>query len=154
PVPVPQCTITAQGIVNALDGPNTPSSWILTGVNTGRLNGNVNFTSIQNLLGGVAQDVFAMAPTGSLTGTLDGGGGTNTLLGPNLNNIWNVTGSNAGKLNASVNFKNIQNVIGGSLADVVLLQTAGSLAGNLNGGAGTNTINYANYVGDVTVNLP
>src|SRR5262249_5529732 len=89
---------------NTLRGPNTSNTWQLGGVNAGDIVGVVNaFKDIQNLVGGTGNDLFQAFQTitvstpifsfsftipGSLTGTLDGGGGSDTLQGFNLNNTW------------------------------------------------------------------
>ena len=43
-------------------------------------------------------DTFTLADTGAATQavTFNGGGGTNTLVGANLSNAWNITAANAG----------------------------------------------------------
>jgi hypothetical protein len=51
---------------------------VLTGPGGGNLNGNVNFTGIQNLVGGSGNDAFKIQG-GSVGGLLDGGLGINTL---------------------------------------------------------------------------
>jgi titin len=93
-------------------------------------------------------------PPGNPTVTLDGGAGTNTLQGPNQNNSWQVTAPNAGSLDTNIKFANVQNVIGGIGNDAFAFKTGGSLGGTLDGGAGTNTLDYSGFVGDVTVDLP
>jgi hypothetical protein len=98
-------------------------------------------------------------PPGNPTVTLDGGGGSNTLQGPNQNNIWQITSPNAGALDTNIRFGNIQNLIGGTANDVFairkdpFLRIGGSLNGTLNGGGGTDTLDYSGYTGDVTVNM-
>ena len=42
-------------------------------------------------------DEFAMRSTGSI-GSIAGGGGANTLVGPDTANTWTVTGADAGTL--------------------------------------------------------
>jgi hypothetical protein len=153
-IPGTQYQITASGLGNTLDGPNAPNTWIISGANSGHLNGNLRFTLMQNLLGGSGPDKFFIGISGSLTGTLDGGSGSNTLQGPNTTNNWNLTAPNAGALNASINFKNIHSLIGGAAADNFVFQTGAGITGTLNGGSGSNSLNYAPYLGNVTVNLP
>jgi Ca2+-binding RTX toxin-like protein len=40
------------------------------------------------------------------------------------------------------------------MADTFVFKTGGSLAGNLDGGGGTSTLDYSNYLGNITVDLP
>jgi hypothetical protein len=54
----------------------------------------------------------------------------------------------------NLDFTDMQNLLGGSAADLFAFQKSGSLAGTLDGGGGTNTLNYAGYLGNVTVDLP
>jgi hypothetical protein len=54
------------------------NTWNITGVNAGNL-GNVTFAAVENLTGGTANDTFKFTSGGSVTGLIDGGGGTNTL---------------------------------------------------------------------------
>jgi hypothetical protein len=86
--------------------------------------------------------------------TLTGGTGTDTLQGPNSANTWQITGANSGTLNGTVTFASVQNLSGGSASDAFKFQTGGSLAGRIDGGGGTNALDYSAFVGDVTVDLP
>ena len=63
---------------NTLRGSNSTSTWNITGVNAGNL-GTVSFTSVGNLSGGTGQDTFALSSNAGLTGSIDGGAGTDTL---------------------------------------------------------------------------
>ena len=73
----------ASGGTDTLIGPNEPSTFSVTGVDSGTLSVTgtgftaqpVTFTGIQYLQGGSAQDEFSVADTGSLAGgTIKGGG--------------------------------------------------------------------------------
>ena len=61
-----------------LVGPNGTQTFNVSGPNTGSVAG-VTFTQIGNLTGGTGADTFAFATSGTLSGGIDGGGGTNTL---------------------------------------------------------------------------
>ena len=63
---------------NTLVGPNTGSSWTMTGAGRGTV-GNLTFSNMYNLTGGSSNDAFAIQPGASLEGTIDGGLGTNTI---------------------------------------------------------------------------
>jgi hypothetical protein len=86
--------------------------------------------------------------------TLDGGTGTNTLVGPDTVNTWQLTGANQGSLNGNVTFRNFANLAGGALGDTFAVTTGGRLDGTLDGGGGVNTLDYSAYAGDVVVDLP
>jgi hypothetical protein len=85
---------------------------------------------------------------------------TTTLVGPNRASYWTITGPNQGNLAQAPNqpgsftFSQVPNLTGGVASDVFQVRTGGSLSGGLNGGAGTNTLDYSPYVGNVTVVLP
>ncbi|MGB9428303.1 MAG: hypothetical protein WCC11_00245, partial [Gammaproteobacteria bacterium] len=74
-------TITGGGGNDTLVGPTAGTYiWNINAANTGKLSfSNLHFTGIGNLIGGAGNDTFAFASGGSLSGTVDGGGGVNTL---------------------------------------------------------------------------
>jgi hypothetical protein len=137
-LPTTPVLLNGGGGNNTLTGPNVPIAWSINAQNGGTL-GTVTFSSFQNLVGGTGNDTFQFTSTGSLTGTADGGGGTNTLVGPDQATNWLINAANAGKM-GSVPFVNFQNVTGGSGNDVFQLTQAGSLAGTVNGGGGSNKL--------------
>jgi Ca2+-binding RTX toxin-like protein len=61
-----------------LVAPNTINTWRITGANMGSVAGFM-FTNITNLTGGNVADTFKFADGTSVTGTVNGGGGTDTL---------------------------------------------------------------------------
>ncbi len=54
------------------------STFYVSGSNSGALNGQV-FSGVENLTGGYGRDVFSFEPVGSLTGSINGGGGNDFL---------------------------------------------------------------------------
>ena len=92
--------------------------WEVTGANQGNLNG-LLFAGIENLTGGAGDDLFRFLGGGSISGTIDGAGGINTLdysaqvdsVSVDLN-----TGSASG---AAGGFSGINKVKGGSAADTL-----------------------------------
>jgi hypothetical protein len=73
--------INGDGGADTLTGPDNPApgssiQWNITGANSGNL-GNVSFTGIANLVGGVAYDIFKFSNGGSISGTVNGGTGSN-----------------------------------------------------------------------------
>lgn len=73
--------------------------------------------------------------------TIVGGAGTDTLVGPNTANSWQLTGSGVGNLNTTLSFQNLENLTGGSQADTFTLATStAGLSGSLNGGGGLDVL--------------
>lgn len=71
------------------------------------------------LYGGAASDTFTVAsPLSATAVSIGGGGGTNTLDGPNTANTWTMTGPNSGTLGALA-FANFQNLVGGAGSDTL-----------------------------------
>jgi hypothetical protein len=71
-------TYKGGGGTNTLVGPDTGSTFNITSVNAGTIS-NVIFNSVQNLVGGSGNNTFAFTTGGALAGSIDGGGGVNTL---------------------------------------------------------------------------
>jgi uncharacterized delta-60 repeat protein len=148
------CTInsTSVSIKGVSIGGADIESWTVNGLggnNTFAINGSGLGAT---LLGGAGNDTFTVAKGVVFDGSIDGGGGTNTVVGGGSANTWIVTGANAGTLNGTL-FVNIANLTGGSAADSFTIDSGASLTGMLNGGGGTNTLDYSAYGSGVTVNL-
>ena len=78
--------------------------------------------------------------------------GLDTLIGPDVATVWYVTGSNAGTVGAAT-FSSFENLTGGSGADQFVFLPGGSVGGNIDGGGGTNTLDYSAISTPVTLNL-
>ncbi|HUO44617.1 MAG TPA: filamentous hemagglutinin N-terminal domain-containing protein, partial [Burkholderiales bacterium] len=81
--------------------------------------------------------------------TLTGGTGSDTIVGPDAANNWQITGGNSGTLNG-YGFSSVENLTGGSGADSFTLN-GGTLAGNIDGGGGTNTLTADNVANTWTI---
>lgn len=81
------------------------------------------------------------------------GGNGNDALVSAAANTWNIMANNAGTLNATFSFSNIENLTGGASTDTVVLGDRVGISGNLVLGAGANTLNYSAYTTAVNVNL-
>jgi hypothetical protein len=112
-----------------------------------------NVTSLTIDAGSGNDSLTVAGPSTGTHVTYNAGGGSNTLIGPNLNNTWNITSLNGGTLDGNTTFSSVQNLIGGASNDTFAFINGGSLAGSIDGGGGSNTLNYSGYTGDVTVNL-
>ena len=90
---------------DTLDGGNTGSTYVISGVDSGSVTGRVSsFAGVENLQGGTAGDTFRFQSGGTLTnGTIDGGtGGGDLIRGDGDNNVFRVTGTNAGEYTSIV----------------------------------------------------
>jgi hypothetical protein len=91
----------------------------------------------------------------ALVATLHGGGGSNTLVGPNTNSTWNINGPNNGNL-ATLFFTGIQSLMGGTGVDVFTFGSAGSVLSINGGGAPAGQgdwLDYSALTTPVAVNL-
>jgi hypothetical protein len=141
--------------VNTVQGPDQANTWRLTGANSGTLDANVQFTRVQNVIGGAGTDTFAFQSGGRLTGKLDGGGGLNTLdysayvgdvmvvlplglatgFAGGIANIQNVTGSQGNDLLVGDTNPNV--LIGGTGRNVII---GGAGTDQITGGGGDNIL--------------
>ncbi|MEQ9356166.1 beta strand repeat-containing protein, partial [Coleofasciculus chthonoplastes] len=137
---------------STLIGTNTANTWNITANDAGTVNGTFSFSDFTNLSGGNANDIFQLNNGVTFTGTIDGGGGNNTIIASNTPNTWNLTNSNAGTINGS-NFTAINNLTGGSNNDTFSFNDGVTFTGNVDGGAGTDTLDYSAYTSPITVNL-
>ena len=94
------------------------------------------------------------AISGSFTGleAVLGGLGSNLLTGPDGGATFTITGRNAGNVNG-FSFSAFQNLKGGADNDVFAFATGGSLDGNIDGGPGSNSLDYSADASPATVNL-
>jgi hypothetical protein len=106
--------------------------------------------------GGGGDDTFTVAITPNIPVTLDAGAGNNTLVGVNASTYWDITGIDAGNVSGNVNFANVENLVGGTSVDTFWFEPGAQVASIDGGGAPAGTgdwLDYANYLGAVTVNL-
>src|SRR5262249_28954572 len=101
---------------------------------------------------GTGNDQATLADLPAVPTTLDGGGGTNTLVGPNADTLWQITGTDAGTV-GGVSFGHFGNLTGGRGSDTLQFRHAQGVDGTVDGGPGTDTLDYSLYTTGVTVNL-
>lgn len=156
---------------STLVSPNQEATiWNINTIDTGSLSNfanNLRFSSIENLIGGTADDTFVFSNNGTISGTIDGGLGINkldyslnsspvtlnlaaidniervtgnansTLVGMDTANTWTITGSNSGTVNSTLTFNEFSNLTGGNSDDTFVFNTNDSFSGNINGAAGS-----------------
>jgi hypothetical protein len=99
---------------NSLNGPNAPITWLLGGTDSGRLSSGFSFTNFGNLTGGSGNDSFLFANGASVSGSIDGGGGTNALSYATYSTSVVVDLQTGTATGVGGSIANIQNVTGGS----------------------------------------
>ncbi|NIQ03521.1 MAG: LEPR-XLL domain-containing protein, partial [Nitrospinaceae bacterium] len=144
-------TLAGGSGTDTLVGTDSANTWTLTGTDEGTV-GAVAFTGIENLTGGAGDDTFQLTGSGGLTGTLAGGAGTDTLVGADTDNTWEITGANAGNLNGLL-FSDMENLTGGAGADTFKFIGTGSISGIIDGGGGLNVLDYSQSSTAAAVNL-
>ncbi len=135
--------LKGDGGSDTLIGPNQANTWTLTGSNAGTLDGLITFTGIQNLTGGSGADAFAFGDGASVSGTIDGGAGANTLDFSRRTAAVTVTlvAGGTNKATATGGWTNIATVVGASATTNTLIgpgatntwDVTGDNAGTLNG---------------------
>ena len=89
--------------------------------------------------------------------TLRGSQGEDTLIAPNTDNTWSITGPKSGTL-GGLDYSLIEHLVGGTNADEFLLSTASLVGGvaDINGGDGENRIEFTGTAGNdlVVVGVP
>ncbi|MGE5624963.1 MAG: beta strand repeat-containing protein, partial [Bacillota bacterium] len=151
--------LTGSGLGDTLVKSSGVNAWNLSGADSGDVNG-FAYTNVANLTGGSGTDTFTING-GTVSGTITGGSGTETLVGDNAGDYFDVTGTNSGSIGTGsgtpanlVNaFTNVANLTGGTGADTFAF--SGGTEVNIDGGAGPglNTLDYSNLAGVVTDTL-
>lgn len=102
---------------------------------------------------GAGADTFTVQGLLGMPVTLNGGPGTDTLNGPNVANGWRVTGMNAGTLDTTVTFANIEGLKGGTADDQFALSASRGVSGGIDGNGGRDVLDYSAYTTPVVVLL-
>jgi len=141
--------IDGSGGSDVLVGNNTTSTWNVTALDAGNLmdGGTNNFTSVENLQGGTATDIFNLSA--DMTGYVKGGDGNDTF---NISNSISVGGDIFGE--TGTDFFNVSNDVTANLFggdDNDTFNLSASVFGAVNGDTGTDTFNFSNTLTTVTV---
>jgi Ca2+-binding RTX toxin-like protein len=83
---------------------------------------------------------------------LTGGSGHDTAIGADTTNLWLLGSADAGTVNQS-SFAGFEQLNGGALDDTFVLANGATITATINGGAGTNTLDYSAWTTSVSVNL-
>jgi len=102
------------------------------------------------------QKTLSTGVGGTFTGiqTFTGGDGNNTLAGPNVATVWNITGTNSGTVvtGSTTAFTGFQNLTGGSASNTFVFSDGAGISGSLDGG-GAGSLDYSAYSTSVIVDL-
>ena len=101
-----------------------------------------------NGLGG--NDLFTFV---SGAATIDGGVGTDTLVAPDADNTWQINGSGSGSLNGTLGFRALENLTGGARTDTFQMVGSGGVSGKIDGGGGSDRLDYQASSRAATVGL-
>lgn len=161
PISVNNLSINGTGANNTfLLNTGGTQTWNLTGGDAGTVGnsgiaGAGTFSNIQNITGGSGNDTYALNG-GSLSGNVNDLGGSNTLIGDNVANVWTITGSNNFSVNGVAGLiSGVQNLTGGTANNTYIFTDGASFTGAINGGslAGTTTLDYSAYTTPITITL-
>ena len=144
-------TFTGNNLTSTLTGDNTANTWVVTAINTGSV-GLVNFNAFNNLVGNVDSDDFTLNG-GSITGSIDGAAGTDSITADNSTNSWIISSADAGSVTGISSFLNIENLAGSSGADNFVFADGSSISGSVDGGTGTDAVNQVAQTGSVNITL-
>jgi hypothetical protein len=113
-------------------------------------NFNIDANVAYDMNGGGGADVFTFSGNKTTTGAINGGNGTDTIQGDDIVNTWNITAASGGDLNG-IAFSNVEDLVGGTAADD--FQFNGGSEANVDGGTGSNDIDYSGTGSALTVTL-
>lgn len=84
---------------------------------------------------------------------LKGSSRSDVLVGENSANVWEINAKNFGSINGAFTFFAVENLTGGSDTDTFAFKPGGSVAENVVGGGGTDTLDNSAYNAAITTNL-
>ena len=117
----------------------------------------VLFPRIENLrsVAGLGDDTLQVLEpvVAGVSAAYDGSGGIDILEAASGANSWNVTGAGIGNLNGTFSFLGVESLRGGTGVDQFILSNAGRITGQIQGGAGNDTLNLSAKTTINTVNL-
>jgi hypothetical protein len=125
--------------IDTLTGPAAANDWTVMGGNAGLIRTGtavVSFSGVENLVGNTSVDQFRMEVLGSLTGSLQGGAGVNSLSYAGWTNavVVNLASTLAGNATAiSGVVSAIQVVLGGAGNDILTASSVASVLVGLGG---------------------
>jgi Ca2+-binding RTX toxin-like protein len=152
-------TVTFTGMANLTGGSAADTFTLANGASvSGKIDGGAGTDTLKySYTSAVTVNWAALTATGAgsianFEGLVGGSSTSDTLIGPNSANAWTVATANAGKVN-TFTFSGVENLTGGSANDNFVLGRGIGVAGQIDGGAGINMLDYAAYTTAVNVSL-
>jgi hypothetical protein len=148
-------TFIGSGASSTLTGPTSSSTWNINSTNSGTVASNT-FSGFGNLIGSTGDNSFILSDSGSVSGSITGGSGTNTLTVNGATN-WTISGTNSGTVTGIGNgFSGIQNLVGGPNTNTFTFSGNGKVSTINGGSSGNNLLDYSGYAQDIvlTLNIP
>ena len=159
----PGGTITSTGAVSLTAGRNIQLQAAMTSVastvtasfaqaaaGTFSTSAGVSGTTV-NISSGTAGSTFDFSNAPAITATLTGSGATDTLIGRNAANAWNITGNDAGDV-GGLTFSQVGTLTGGTSTDNFVF-TGDFTVSSIAGGAGSDALNLSAYSTATDVSL-
>lgn len=139
-------------LIDGQPGANTfaAADWAVT------VNGsNVELGDVENvvLTGKTGVDTFTLDTIPPYALSLQGMGGLDRVTAPDRDNAWSITGVDSGVLDGTVTFAGIDNLTGGSGDDSFVFAAGRAIHGRVDGGGGTNTLDFSAYKTPILANL-
>jgi Ca2+-binding RTX toxin-like protein len=122
---------------------------------TGSFSNGVTYGAVESVTLNAANgdNLITIASTASgVRYAVNGDGGNDTLVGPNLDNSWTITALNGGRVGA-VAFSSVENLVGGTKNDQFDIRNGQGVSGAIDGGDGSNNLVYTTYTTSVVVDL-
>lgn len=139
---------------DSLQASNTTNNWRIDSENRGVLiveeSTTLLFQGIANLIGGSGSDLFEIVTGGSITGSIDGGAGSDRMVisDASVANQWQLGAANS--VAQVARFQGIETITGNSGDDTFAFTGASDVTA-FEGGDGNNTLLWS--AGDLAVNL-
>jgi hypothetical protein len=114
-----------------------------------------NTVTVQTGVGGATVNALA---TGKPVNLIGNPSGPISLFASDADNNWSITSQNAGALSSAllvgtVTFSGAANLHGGNEADTFVFADGAGVDGTIDGGGGTNSLDYSGYSSSVVVDL-
>jgi Ca2+-binding RTX toxin-like protein len=101
---------------------------------------------------------YTIADATKVTGVVGNGVAGSSLTGLNADAVWEITNPDQGTVtypggNTIVDFLGFPNLTGGTGADTFLFDPTGTVSGTINGGTGTDSLNFSQILASLTFDL-